>query len=189
MLISLFFLTVIKSVPRVVRSWCPRGHYVQTLILMLWLVSIRWILPQKLEICWNVLFINSISGKIYPSRDEYEAHQERVLARISKHNNQQALSHSIEEGLKIQAMTRYTQPPVHIHHHNHSPSSPICCNKMDLYVLLSDYSVGRDTRWRTAVEQKIMETPPTVAMLLSTATRHVLNMFKLCVRFTDFKIQ
>lgn len=45
-------------------------------------------------------------GKIYPSRDEYEAHQERVLARISKHNNQQALSHSIEEGLKIQAMTR-----------------------------------------------------------------------------------
>lgn len=46
------------------------------------------------------------SGKIYPSRDEYEAHQERVLARISKHNNQQALSHSIEEGLKIQAMTR-----------------------------------------------------------------------------------
>uniref|UniRef100_A0A3P9CE96 E3 ubiquitin-protein ligase RING2 n=3 Tax=Haplochromini TaxID=319058 RepID=A0A3P9CE96_9CICH len=47
-----------------------------------------------------------LSGKIYPSRDEYEAHQERVLARISKHNNQQALSHSIEEGLKIQAMTR-----------------------------------------------------------------------------------
>lgn len=47
-----------------------------------------------------------IPGKIYPSRDEYEAHQERVLARISKHNNQQALSHSIEEGLKIQAMTR-----------------------------------------------------------------------------------
>lgn len=51
-------------------------------------------------------FIYPILGKIYPSRDEYEAHQERVLARISKHNNQQALSHSIEEGLKIQAMTR-----------------------------------------------------------------------------------
>ena len=39
--------------------------------------------------------------------NEYEAHQERVLARINKHNNQQALSHSIEEGLKIQAMNRY----------------------------------------------------------------------------------
>ncbi|XP_042284231.1 E3 ubiquitin-protein ligase RING2 isoform X2 [Thunnus albacares] len=49
---------------------------------------------------------DALISKIYPSRDEYEAHQERVLARISKHNNQQALSHSIEEGLKIQAMTR-----------------------------------------------------------------------------------
>ncbi|CAG11645.1 unnamed protein product, partial [Tetraodon nigroviridis] len=48
---------------------------------------------------------DALISKIYPSRDEYEAHQERVLARISKHNNQQALSHSIEEGLKIQAMT------------------------------------------------------------------------------------
>ncbi|PWA13833.1 hypothetical protein CCH79_00020497, partial [Gambusia affinis] len=45
-------------------------------------------------------------SRVGPRRDEYEAHQERVLARISKHNNQQALSHSIEEGLKIQAMTR-----------------------------------------------------------------------------------
>lgn len=50
---------------------------------------------------------DALISKIYPSRDEYEAHQERVLARISKHNNQQALSHSIEEGLKIQAMNRY----------------------------------------------------------------------------------
>lgn len=49
---------------------------------------------------------DALISKIYPSRDEYEAHQERVLARISKHNNQQALSHSIEEGLKIQAMNR-----------------------------------------------------------------------------------
>lgn len=50
---------------------------------------------------------DALISKIYPSRDEYEAHQERVLARISKHNNQQALSHSIEEGLKIQAMQRW----------------------------------------------------------------------------------
>ncbi|XP_029394555.1 E3 ubiquitin-protein ligase RING2 [Mus pahari] len=49
---------------------------------------------------------DALISKIYPSRDEYEAHQERVLARINKHNNQQALSHSIEEGLKIQAMNR-----------------------------------------------------------------------------------
>ncbi|MBZ3882190.1 E3 ubiquitin-protein ligase RING2 [Sciurus carolinensis] len=49
---------------------------------------------------------DALISKIYPSRDEYEAHQERVLSRINKHNNQQALSHSIEEGLKIQAMNR-----------------------------------------------------------------------------------
>uniref|UniRef100_A0A8C2V732 E3 ubiquitin-protein ligase RING2 n=1 Tax=Chinchilla lanigera TaxID=34839 RepID=A0A8C2V732_CHILA len=49
---------------------------------------------------------DALISKIYPRRDEYEAHQETVLARISKHNNQQALSHSTKEGLKIQAMNR-----------------------------------------------------------------------------------
>uniref|UniRef100_A0A2K5ES38 E3 ubiquitin-protein ligase RING2 n=1 Tax=Aotus nancymaae TaxID=37293 RepID=A0A2K5ES38_AOTNA len=42
---------------------------------------------------------DALISKIYPSHDE-------VLARINKHNNQQALSHSIEEGVKIQAMNR-----------------------------------------------------------------------------------
>ncbi|XP_076344966.1 E3 ubiquitin-protein ligase RING2-like [Tachypleus tridentatus] len=41
-------------------------------------------------------------SKIYPSRDEYEAHQERVLAKLSK----TALAHSIEEGMRIQQMNR-----------------------------------------------------------------------------------
>uniref|UniRef100_A0A2I3T357 E3 ubiquitin-protein ligase RING2 n=1 Tax=Pan troglodytes TaxID=9598 RepID=A0A2I3T357_PANTR len=63
--------------------------------------------------CWKKLVskrsprpdpkFDALISKIYPSRDEYEAHQERVLVRISKHNNQQALSHSTEEGLKITA--------------------------------------------------------------------------------------
>ncbi|KAM4803957.1 E3 ubiquitin-protein ligase RING2-like [Urocitellus parryii] len=66
--------------------------------------------------CWKKLVskrslrpdpnFDALLSKIYPSHDEYEAHQERVLARINKHNNQQALSHSIEEALKIQAMNR-----------------------------------------------------------------------------------
>ncbi|XP_045570346.1 E3 ubiquitin-protein ligase RING2 isoform X2 [Salmo salar] len=56
---------------------------------------------------------DALISKIYPSRDEYEAHQERVLARISKHNNQQALSHSIEEGLKIQAKNRLQRGKKH----------------------------------------------------------------------------
>uniref|UniRef100_A0A2K5F5M3 E3 ubiquitin-protein ligase RING2 n=1 Tax=Aotus nancymaae TaxID=37293 RepID=A0A2K5F5M3_AOTNA len=45
---------------------------------------------------------DTLISKIYPRHDEYEAHQERVLASINKHDNQQALSHSIEEGLMIQ---------------------------------------------------------------------------------------
>ncbi|XP_043938109.1 E3 ubiquitin-protein ligase RING2-B-like [Protopterus annectens] len=49
---------------------------------------------------------DALISKIYPSRDEYEAHQDRVLQRLSRLHNQQALSSSIEEGLKMQAMHR-----------------------------------------------------------------------------------
>lgn len=45
-------------------------------------------------------------SKIYPSRDEYEAHQERVLQKLNKNHNPTALAHSIEEGLKLQALNR-----------------------------------------------------------------------------------
>jgi len=41
-------------------------------------------------------------SKIYPSRDEYEAHQERVFAKLSKQN----LATSFEEGLRQQALNR-----------------------------------------------------------------------------------
>ena len=33
-------------------------------------------------------------------------YQEKVLQRLNKHHNQQALTSSIEEGLKLQAMNR-----------------------------------------------------------------------------------
>lgn len=45
-------------------------------------------------------------SKIYPSRDEYEAHQERVLQKLKGNHNPTALAHSIEEGLRLQAMSR-----------------------------------------------------------------------------------
>lgn len=50
---------------------------------------------------------DALISKIYPSRDEYEAHQDRVLAKLSRMHNPHALSSSIEEGLKMQAMNRY----------------------------------------------------------------------------------
>ncbi|XP_072562040.1 E3 ubiquitin-protein ligase RING2-A-like isoform X2 [Paramormyrops kingsleyae] len=49
---------------------------------------------------------DALISKIYPSRDEYEAHQDRVLERLSRLHNKQALSSSIEEGLKMQALHR-----------------------------------------------------------------------------------
>ncbi|XP_017782661.1 PREDICTED: E3 ubiquitin-protein ligase RING1 [Nicrophorus vespilloides] len=45
-------------------------------------------------------------SKIYPSRDEYEAHQERVLANINKNHSQAALVNSINEGMKLQSANR-----------------------------------------------------------------------------------
>ncbi|RZC27661.1 E3 ubiquitin-protein ligase RING1 [Asbolus verrucosus] len=45
-------------------------------------------------------------SKIYPSRDEYEAHQEKVLAKLNKSHSQAALVNSITEGIKIQSQNR-----------------------------------------------------------------------------------
>lgn len=45
-------------------------------------------------------------SKIYPSRDEYEAHQERVLAKLNKSHNREALVQSIKEGIKMQSQNR-----------------------------------------------------------------------------------
>lgn len=45
-------------------------------------------------------------SKIYPSRDEYEAHQERVLAKLSMSHSQASLVNSITEGIKLQSQNR-----------------------------------------------------------------------------------
>lgn len=45
-------------------------------------------------------------SKIYPSRDEYEAHQERVLAKLNMSHSQASLVNSITEGIKLQSQNR-----------------------------------------------------------------------------------
>ncbi|XP_050542966.1 E3 ubiquitin-protein ligase RING1 [Daktulosphaira vitifoliae] len=45
-------------------------------------------------------------SKIYPSRDEYEAHQTRVLEKLNKSHSQANLVQSINEGIKIQTQNR-----------------------------------------------------------------------------------
>ena len=49
---------------------------------------------------------DALISKIYPSRDEYEAHQEILMAKLNKHHNAAALTNSIEEGLRLQALNR-----------------------------------------------------------------------------------
>ncbi|XP_063224500.1 E3 ubiquitin-protein ligase RING1 [Bacillus rossius redtenbacheri] len=46
-------------------------------------------------------------AKIYPSRDEYDALQERVLAKLNKSHSQAALVSSITEGIKLQSQHRH----------------------------------------------------------------------------------
>ncbi|KAL1139619.1 hypothetical protein AAG570_006601 [Ranatra chinensis] len=45
-------------------------------------------------------------SKIYPSRDEYDAHQVRVLETLNKSHSQAALMNSINEGIKVQTQNR-----------------------------------------------------------------------------------
>ena len=49
---------------------------------------------------------DTLISKIYPSRDEYEQHQERVLAKLNKSHNHASLINSIEEGIKLQSQSR-----------------------------------------------------------------------------------
>ncbi|KAF2362958.1 RAWUL domain [Trinorchestia longiramus] len=54
---------------------------------------------------------DTLISKIYPSRDEYEQHQERVMARLNRNHNHASLVNSIEEGIKLQSQNR--QKPRH----------------------------------------------------------------------------
>ncbi|XP_067217801.1 E3 ubiquitin-protein ligase RING2-A-like [Chanodichthys erythropterus] len=49
---------------------------------------------------------DALISKMYPSRDEYEAHQDKVLEQLSRLHNKEALSSSIEQGLRMQARHR-----------------------------------------------------------------------------------
>ena len=49
---------------------------------------------------------DALISKIYPCRDEYEAHQEHVLARIKQSINPLVMAQNVEEGLRQQAVNR-----------------------------------------------------------------------------------
>ncbi|XP_053607567.1 E3 ubiquitin-protein ligase RING1 isoform X1 [Plodia interpunctella] len=61
-------------------------------------------------------------SKIYPSRDEYEAHQERLLTKLSMSHSQASLVNSITEGIKLQSQNR-PQRSRKNHDDNSNPSN------------------------------------------------------------------
>jgi len=68
-------------------------------------------------------------SKIYPSRDEYEAHQVRVLEKLNKSHSQAALMNSINEGIKIQTQNRLqrskkTNNEVDLHNGSSNDATP-----------------------------------------------------------------
>lgn len=62
-------------------------------------------------------------SKIYPSRDEYEAHQERVLQKISMSHSQASLVNSITEGIKLQSQNRPQRSRKNQEESNSNPNS------------------------------------------------------------------
>ncbi|ESO11968.1 hypothetical protein HELRODRAFT_184809 [Helobdella robusta] len=64
---------------------------------------------------------DALISKIYPCRDEYDAHQERVLAKLKQTMNPAALTQNIEEGLRQQALSRNQRKKVTDSESNDTP--------------------------------------------------------------------
>lgn len=70
-------------------------------------------------------------SKIYPSRDEYEAHQERVLAKFNQSHSQAALVNSITEGIKLQSQNRQQRTRKQLENDRNESSSNSNNNPVD----------------------------------------------------------
>ncbi|CAG9831202.1 unnamed protein product [Diabrotica balteata] len=101
-------------------------------------------------------------SKIYPSRDEYEAHQERVLAKLNKSHSREALMQSIKEGIKIQSQNRpnrgrkTNEPVVGGQENNSEENNPNAPNAADTVV--------------PAITQPVVATPPVQPPLQTNVT-------------------
>lgn len=96
-------------------------------------------------------------SKIYPSRDEYEAHQTRVLEKLNKSHSQANLVQSINEGIKIQTQNRLQRTKKNQQDElNESSSSSIQKTPSN------NLGVGKDYVTRTVVQAKIAKKLKTV---------------------------
>ncbi|XP_022168175.1 E3 ubiquitin-protein ligase RING1-like isoform X2 [Myzus persicae] len=88
-------------------------------------------------------------SKIYPSRDEYEAHQTRVLEKLNKSHSQANLVQSINEGIKIQTQNRLQRTKKNQDELNESSSSST------LKTSSNNLGLGKDYVTRTVVQAKV----------------------------------
>lgn len=95
-------------------------------------------------------------SKIYPSRDEYEAHQTKVLEKFNKSHSQANLVQSINEGIKIQTQNRLQRSKKNQQDElNESSSSTLKTPSINL-------GLGKDNVTRTVVQAKVAKKLKTV---------------------------
>lgn len=97
-------------------------------------------------------------SKIYPSRDEYEAHQTRVLEKLNKSHSQANLVQSINEGIKIQTQNRLQRTNKKNQQDEQNESSSSTAPKTPL----NNSGSGKDNVTRTVVQAKVAKKLKTV---------------------------
>lgn len=95
-------------------------------------------------------------SKIYPSRDEYEAHQTRVLEKLNKSHSQANLMQSINEGIKIQTQNRLQRSK------KNQQDEPNESSSSTLKTTSNNLGVGKDNVTRTVVQAKVAKKLKTV---------------------------
>lgn len=180
---------VIRSVPPVVRSWYPRGHCAQTLILMLWLVSNHtWHHCQNWDVAMQSFKKNNNNNNLSYFRQDL-SQSWRVWSSpgksVGSHQQTQQPTGPVPQHRGGAEDTGYDQVISVLTACTLHPNALLVCplSLVEFAFCFSDCSVVKDTQWRTAVEQKIMEIPPIVAMLLSTVTRYVVILSMLSQTF------
>lgn len=90
-------------------------------------------------------------SKIYPSRDEYEAHQTRVLEKLNKSHSQANLVHSINEGIKLQTQNRLQRTKKNQHEEQNESTSSTTSKPSNS----NSSTQGKDNVTRTMVQTKV----------------------------------
>lgn len=96
-------------------------------------------------------------SKIYPSRDEYEAHQTRVLEKLNKSHSQANLVQSINEGIKIQTQNRLQRSKKSQQDELNESSS-----SSTLKTPSNNLGIGKDNVTRTEVQAKVAKKLKTI---------------------------